>query len=422
MIIKDLYQIYKNCTGISIDTRTIQKGDLFFCLKGGNFDGNKFAHKSLELGAKAVIVDDAELTNIAGFIYVEDSLVCLQKLANYHRLQFDIPILGVTGSNGKTTTKELLVASLSTKYKVHATKGNFNNHIGVPLTLLAMPTDTEFAVIEMGANKIGDIAELCQIAAPNFGLITTIGKAHLEGFGSLEGVVIAKTEMYQYVSSNKGVVFVNYKNELLRSNSENLHQVVYYNNYENWGIDLLNASPFIVFKDKKDIVFETQLIGGYNFDNLLAAYAISHYFDVQDSKSLEALSDYTPGMNRVQVIRRGGNTVILDAYNANPSSMEAAIITFSNMESENKVFVLGDMFELGVYTKEEHKRIGELALNLIKGKVYLCGKYFYEEFPNKAFSDRETLIVDIGQKGYKESIFWIKGSRGMKLEEVVDVI
>lgn len=345
--IESLYTVYKQSTGVSTDTRKIEKGNLFFALKGPNFNANSFAAKALDMGASAVVIDEEEFA-VAGdarYVLVDDVLVALQQLANHHRKQLDIPFLAITGSNGKTTTKELINAVLAKKYKTYATVGNLNNHIGVPLTLLAMDETTEIGIVEMGANKIGDIAALCEIAEPTHGLITNIGRAHLEGFGGFEGVLRAKTELYQFLISHKGKIFVNSQNQVLANMIKRMDDpITYPSKGDFYHCELVAANPFVTFKLAKGSIHETKMLGGYNFENIATALTVGVFFGVEENIAATAICAYTPGNMRSQLIEKRSNLIVLDAYNANPSSMEQAIRTFGKMTGKpHKMVILGDM-------------------------------------------------------------------------------
>lgn len=416
-MIESLYQKYKESSGVCTDTRKIESGNIFFALKGGNFNGNKFAAQALVSGASFAIIDEAEFKEDDRFIVVDDVLKALQQLANHHRKQFSFPFIGITGSNGKTTTKELMNAVLSKKFKVHYTQGNLNNHIGVPLTLLAMPEDTEIAVIEMGANHIGEIEFLCGIAEPSHGLITNIGKAHLEGFGGLEGVARGKSELYLHLMKNGGQVFVNATDEHLDRMSKRLTSPLYYLKEGSYcNPKLISATPQVVF-EYEGVVVETQIVGGYNFNNIAAALCIAKFFGVSTEDANAAIAEYVSDNNRSQVIEKGTNTILLDAYNANPSSMRAAIENFDRMEAENKVMILGDMFEMGDQSQREHREIADLARS-IGSTVYLVGKEFTRYADG--FADTDQLLTELKSANISHSTILIKGSRGMKLEGVVD--
>ncbi len=432
--IQELYQIVVNASGITTDTRNIKKGDVFFALKGENFDGNKYAESALESGASFAVIDDVRLKNEKQMIYVEDVLTSLQSLANFHRRQFDIPILAITGSNGKTTTKELIAGILSTHYKTHFTKGNLNNHIGVPLTLLGMPLDTEIAVIEMGANHIGEIAFLCDIIEPTHGLITNVGKAHLEGFGSFEGVKKAKSELYDFLAENNKVALINLDEPFLKELGEKVTHKVFYHESEkpNPQVSYLEtkmvaSEPTIMvafLSDQRDFLVEatTNLFGLYNFNNVQTAITIGRYFKVPALKIKDALEGYVSTNNRSQLLKKESNTIILDAYNANPTSMRIAIDNLTSMSAPSKIAILGDMLELGEYSKDEHLSICHHALDQSFTQLIFVGNEFESVIKNKSgvlhFSNVEDLKVWFDEQHFNNALILLKGSRGIRLEKL----
>lgn len=428
MSIEEIYQRFRNSNKICTDTRKIEKNDLFFALKGGNFNGNKFAQQAIEAGAKYAIIDEEEYNSGSQFILVDNVLETLQQLANYHRKQFNIPVIALTGSNGKTTNKELLKAVLSKRYKVHATEGNLNNHIGVPLTLLSMPADTEMAIIEMGANHQKEIGMLCKIAEPTFGMITNIGKAHLEGFGGEEGVRKGKGEMYDFLKSSGGYAFVNEQNATLCSmvKEREMMLTIYYGKDER-ALKMISESPQVVFANPAGQKYTAQISGAYNFENMQTAYNIGLYFNVSSSDVCEALAAYVPDNNRSQVVQKGSNTIFLDAYNANPSSMEASLKNFMAYETDKgKVVILGDMFELGEDTQKEHEAIGRLISTAKFETVVLYGenmKAALKHLPQAYyFSDKFSIHNWVKDKAFENKVFLIKGSRGVSLETIVQFI
>ncbi len=423
-MINELYQKYLASAGVNTDTRKLAKGEIFFALKGGNFNGNEYADQALESGAIYAVVDEwnTDKENDSRYIRVDDVLQTLQELARHHRRQFKIPILAITGSNGKTTTKELIAEVLSTTYNVWYTLGNLNNHIGVPLTLLSMKREIDIAVIEMGANHPNEIDFLCRIAEPTHGLVTNVGRAHLEGFGGFAGVIKTKGELYEYLSEENKVAFVNAReNHLLKMSQNCQHRIPYggSNRVENKG-----ANPFVEveWSSREDVwEVQTQLIGVYNFNNILTAITIGQYFKVNDDKIKRALEQYQPKNNRSQLEIRGSNQLIMDAYNANPTSMEAALRNFSNMEGDGKkkIVVLGDMLELGKESFEEHQRIYELALSFGFSKVITVGKEFAQVTNKEHYTNIESLLKYWDWTKITDSLLLIKGSRGIRLEKLL---
>ena len=424
MTISQLYNCFLACKGVSTDTRQITEDCLFVALRGDKFDGNQYAKDALEKGAKYAIVDNSDFAVDNRYLLVDNSLESLQHLAHYHRKQLTIPIVGLTGSNGKTTTKELIAVVLSKKYKTYATKGNLNNHIGVPLTLLAIDSSYEMAVVEMGANHQKEIELLCNIAEPTHGLITNVGKAHLEGFGGIEGVRKGKGELYDWLVSSGGTVFVNGANPTLLEMAQERHfkeSVTYLSNSD--APQMLESSPFVSYQDTEGNTIQTHLTGRYNFENIVAALSIGSYFGVSDRDAHQAVADYNPTNNRSQVIQKGTNTLIMDAYNANPSSMAAAIENFGKLEAERKMVILGDMLELGAESPEEHLALGKLVAQQKFGIVILAGKLMKDALPAlpKAyyFPDKFSLHNWIVDHPQHNTHVLIKGSRGMGLETVV---
>lgn len=427
MSIAELYTLFRQSTGLSTDTRRIEEGNLFFALKGDNFNGNRFALQALDAGASYAIVDDPSLAEHTQLIQVNDVLSCLQDLATYHRQQFDIPLIAITGSNGKTTTKELISLVLESHYPVHYTKGNFNNHIGVPLTLLAMPMETEVAVIEMGANHQGEIADLCRIARPTHGLITNVGKAHLEGFGGFEGVKIGKGELYAYLAQHNGLAFINKNEPHLTEMAVQVKTKLFYEKRQQpelFSIQLLDDRNFLAlaFKDYagRETAVYSQLIGAYNFHNLMAAVTLGVYFKVPSERIKAAIETYLPKNNRSQLMEWEGNTVILDAYNANPTSMEHALLNLQLQKEENKVAILGDMLELGITSPQEHLRIAEMAYQ-ITPQLVLVGQEFEpaaQQLGIQHFMGVNSLRAWFQQQAYDHQLILIKGSRGIGLERI----
>lgn len=427
MKIDELYQLFTKHPFICTDTRTIQPDSLFFCLKGESFNGNKFAKQALEKGAAFAIVDENEFATEQNIILVDDVLKTLQNLATLHRNKIKIPVIGISGSNGKTTTKELILEVLSLKYKVFATEGNLNNHIGVPLSVLQIKPDTEIAVIEMGANHIGEIESLCSISQPNFGLITNIGKAHLEGFGSFENVIKAKTELYKYLEQNTGLVFINNNNPILKTHALNLKQFTYGTNQNSdIHVTFIVANPYVkLYWENRKTIIESKLIGKYNFENILSAIAIGEYFEVKAPLIKEAIENYIAKNFRSQFIEKNSNTIILDAYNANPTSMLAALENFNLMQSVNKIVMLGDMLELGPYKEKEHEKIIEFLVESNYQKVFLAGSIFSKINAHSNFSTFQTsneLKNYLLTNPQKNALILVKGSRGIKMEQVLDAL
>lgn len=425
MEISEIYQIYKKSSGVCTDTRKIVQHNLFFALKGPNFNANQLAKEAHEKGALAVIIDDEEYLE-PNCILVDNVLETLQKLAIYHRKKFNIPVIGITGSNGKTTTKELISEVLKTSFKIHFTKGNLNNHIGVPLTLLEMPTDTEIAVIEMGANHIGDIEELCAIADPNFGLITNIGKAHLEGFGSFEGVTKAKSELYTHLFINKGTLFINSLDKHLMSLSNHFEQRITYPQKNDYCTCIcIDSNPLLKVKYQNEII-QTNLIGLYNFSNVAVAICIGQYFKISPENIKYALEHYIPTNNRSQILKKGTNLIVLDAYNANPSSMKAAIDNFKTMTASKKMLILGDMLELGTESAAEHEKIGAITNNSEFNSVFLVGKEMLcaalENNNAIHFENKDELAIYLSTNKPENAHILIKGSRGIALESIVNLL
>lgn len=433
MDLQSLYTLFLKGCGISTDSRNVKKGDIFFALKGDLFDGNKYASQAIENGAEIAVVDDEILPVNPVFFKVKNVLETLQLLANYHRKQFSIPIIGITGSNGKTTTKELIAAVLSTHYPTHFTKGNLNNHIGVPLTLLSMPQHTEIAVIEMGANHQGEINNLCLIAEPTHGVITNIGKAHLEGFGGVEGVKKGKSELYKYLKD--GCIFLNQMDDVLVDLSiENKKKIIYTlsdnpdPNNAPYEIKYLPTLEFleVAFLSENGVYLtaQTNLTGQYNLGNIMAAIAIGKYFKVPGLKIKTALEHYIPSQNRSQYVEFKGAKIILDAYNANPSSMEAALNNLIAINHPYKIAILGDMFELGEEAPYEHLKIADIADNEQIQQVVLLGKNFNNAAKNKKWRHFDTALEAIDyfkSLPFLNSLILIKGSRGMKLESLLEI-
>lgn len=429
MRIEELYHCFLQCQGVSTDTRNITPDSLFIALKGDNFDANQFAEEALQKGALFAIVDNKKYyTDKDKMLLVSNSLETLQLLAKYHREQLGLPIIALTGSNGKTTTKELISSVLATKYNVTATAGNLNNHIGVPLTLLTFTEETDIGIVEMGANHIREIAHLCQITQPDYGYITNFGRAHLEGFGGFEGVVKAKSELYDYLEDTKKIAFVN------TDDPRQDAKTITFNRYT-FGLDSsndvviksYNAQPNATV-ELANHIFTSKLTGIYNSTNIAAAITIGNYFGIDLGHIKEAINQFTPNNNRSQWLQKNSTDILLDAYNANPSSMEVAIDNFIQLEStKNKVLILGDMFELGVESTKEHQAIIDRVKAIENIKAYYIGDTFYNlrsEESNHHFYKKFDDILNIlkNPDSFANSLILIKGSRGMALERILEYI
>jgi len=422
----ELYKLYLQCSAVSTDTRKITPGALFIAIKGPNYDANEFASDALRKGARYALVDDAKYADKDGVYLVNNGLDALQTLARVHRSKLEIPVIGVTGSNGKTTTKELIHQVLNTSYKTLATRGNLNNHIGVPLTILSIYREIQIAVIEMGANHLGEIAGLCEIARPTHGLITNIGHAHIEGFGSFEGVIRGKSELYQYLIENRGVAFINSEDEILSNMSKRFNQPIFYASPGDFlHLRLTGNDPFLKFIGESGREVATQLIGSYNFYNVAAALCIGKFFKVPSELAERAVAEYVPTNNRSQVVNLGSNIIILDAYNANPSSMVAALDNLLSMGSTRKMVILGDMMELGSESEDAHRKILEKTRNGID-LVLLCGPLMAEARQANPealyFEDKSGLIDYLKDNPPDHSTILIKASRSMGLEEMVEYL
>lgn len=425
---KELYLLFKECSCVTTDTRNIKEKSMFFALKGPNFNANTFAAEALQNGCSYAIIDQEEYLIDNRTILVDDVLQTLQVLSKYHREQLSIPIIGITGSNGKTTSKELIQAVLKKKYKVAATKGNLNNHIGVPLTLLSIGSEIEISIVEMGANHAGEIAFLCALAQPNIGLITNIGMAHLEGFGSLETIINTKAALYEFLAQNNGIAFVNKKDDRLVNLSIENERILYRSTESIDAASLPSKSPFLSFNltinGKEYPGIETQLVGDYNLENILAAISIAVYFKVNTEDIINAIKEYRPANNRSQWFSSDNNQLILDAYNANPSSTNSAIRNFESLLADNKVIILGDMLELGEIEKEEHQKIIDLLQknqieSILVGPIYNSCSVS----PSiKQFTSTENAKEYLKNNPLIEKTILIKGSRGLQLETLVEVL
>jgi UDP-N-acetylmuramoyl-tripeptide--D-alanyl-D-alanine ligase len=427
MEISELYNHFLKSRKVSTDTRQIQEGSIFFALKGDKFNANQFAEEALGKGAALAVIEEVKYKKDNRFVVVENVLEALQKLAQYHRHQLNIPVVALTGSNGKTTSKELLNAVLSTKFKTSATKGNLNNHIGVPLTVLAIDPSIEIAIVEMGANHLREIALLCEIANPTHGYITNIGKAHIGTFGGFENIVRGKSELFQHLINTNGQVFINSQNEMLADMSKRFKSPLFYpGKGDYYHAELVSADPTVVVQAENGDVINTHLIGGYNFENIASALCIGKFFGVDDKLANRAVAEYMPSNMRSQIVRKDTNTIILDAYNANPSSMAAAIINLAGMNAKNKVLILGDMFELEDEAVVEHQAIGKLIREKGFTNVYLCGSLFksaLHEFPTaKYFVKKDELAQELKQFPLSNSTILVKASRGIGLETIVDYL
>ncbi len=424
MTIEALYQLFLQYPSVQTDTRKLKAGDIFFALKGPSFNGNSFAQQALESGAAYAVVDEAAYATTDRTILVEDTLTTLQQLAKYHREQFSIPFLAITGSNGKTTTKELIYAVLSSAYKTYTTEGNLNNHIGIPLTILNVKKDAEIAVIEMGANHQKEIEGYCTYTLPTHGLITNCGKAHLEGFGGVEGVRKGKGELYDYLRVNQGTAFVMWDYDYLQQMSRGIKTIITYGTSDADTVGtVVESEPFlkaVIHHSETLTTINTQLVGDYNLPNILVAVAVGNYFKVPDAKIKASIEGYAPSNSRSQLLTKGTNTFILDAYNANPSSMKLAIENFMKFQGDNKVLMLGAMAELGTESMDEHLAI----INLIKQypwkKVVVVGGDFLKiDHPFLSFNNSAEAQQWFKEQNFEHSSFLVKGSRSSQMEKVI---
>ena len=415
MKIKEIYALFQQHSTICTDSRKITNGAMFISLRGENYNGNKYALKAIQDGCSYAIVDEKEYHIHKNTILVNNALKTVQDLATYHRNQLDIPLIGITGSNGKTTSKELINAILNSELNCYATKGNLNNHIGVPLSILEINKKHEIAVIEMGANHQKEIDFLCNIAQPTFGVITNIGSAHLEGFGSLQGVIDTKKELYEFINNNKGHLFVNAGDELLLSLSKGISQITYGKLGDVFGL-ITDITPLLSIKYNNEII-NSHLIGDFQFDNILLAICIGNYFNVSTQNIKRSIENYIPTNNRSQLVKTKKNTLILDAYNANPSSMKAMLSSFSNQEYKNKLCILGDMLELGQESNKEHLDIIKL-INQLELECIFVGEIFHSLTKN-SFKNKQGLVKHIQKNNIHKKTILLKGSRGIGLEQLI---
>jgi UDP-N-acetylmuramoyl-tripeptide--D-alanyl-D-alanine ligase len=429
--IEQLYKIYAKHPVISTDTRTISAGCLFFALKGESFDANTFVATAFEQGAAFAIIDNSEYAINDQCILVEDVLTTLQNLAKHHRSQLNIPVIGLTGSNGKTTTKELIKAVLAEKYQTFATKGNLNNHIGVPLSLLSIQSDVEIAVIEMGANHQKEIEFLCEIAQPTHGLITNIGLAHLDGFGGFEGVKKGKAELYAFLKAHHGIAFIYRNNPYLMEMSQvaDLNKVIYYGTEKEDKVSgkLKHSDPLIEFEwatAGENYEAKANLTGTYNFENILAAICIGHFFELTANQINTGLANYYPNNNRSQLTKTENNTVICDFYNANPSSMSAALNNLKALNATQKIAIIGDMFELGEEAPEQHEQIVKLATSYALETLFIGSNFyaFKHKYPGNYFSTPIEAAQYLKENQLKGQLVLLKGSRGMALEQLLPLL
>ena len=416
MLTSELYKYFKESSSVSTDTRLIKKGSIFFALKGENFDGNKFAEEAINNGASYAIIDDHSLNN-PKFIKVKNALKSLQDLSNFHRSKFlKTKIIALTGSNGKTTTKELILAVLKTQFNATATRGNLNNHIGVPLTILSFTNETEIGIVEMGANHQKEIEFLTTICEPDLGYITNFGKAHLEGFGGEEGVIKGKSELYTYLKEHNKTVLINSEDPIQLKLTSSLNSIVLNN-----GISIQSIQPFLtLYYNKQEI--KTHLVGGYNETNIKAAISIGEYYGITEKNIITAIEGYHPTNNRSQLIKKKSNTLLLDAYNANPTSTLVALDNFSSLKHSSKVAILGDMFELGNYAFDEHENIVTYCKTLDIHRCIFVGEEFCKTNALEKYEDLEKLKTEITKSPLKNSCILIKGSRGMSLERLLEII
>jgi len=418
MEIKEIYSLFKEHRTICTDSRKITKGAIFFSLKGDNFNGNKYALKAILKGCSYAIIDEKEYDVHQNTILVNNALKTLQELATYHRNKLNIPLIGITGTNGKTTSKELINAILSSEIGCYATKGNLNNHIGVPLSVLEINKKHKIAIIEMGANHQKEITFLSNIAQPTYGVITNIGSAHLEGFGSIQGVIDTKKELYEFMKHNKGHLFVNNEDELLLGLSNGISKSTYGKSGDITGL-ITETTPLLSIKYNNEII-NSHLIGDFQFSNILLAICIGNYFNISNKNIKRSIEDYIPTNNRSQLVKTKTNTLILDAYNANPSSMKAMINSFANQEYKNKLFILGDMLELGGESNKEHLDVIKLT-NELKLDCLFVGEIF-NSLTKNSFKNKQELVKHIQENNIHKRIILLKGSRGIGLEKLIEYL
>ncbi len=426
--LEHLYNNFKNSSGISTDSRKLEEGSIFFALQGKNFNGNKFAFDAIEKGASFVVADDPSLKGMSEkIIYVKDSLKALQDLARHHRLLLKIPVVGLTGSNGKTTTKNLIERVLSIKFKVRATQGNLNNHIGVPISVLSIKEDDEIAVIEMGASGVGEIELLSSICRPTVGLITNISNAHVGGFGNLEGVIRGKSELFDFILKSNGDVIINDYDDIVRNFAKRFNKPIHIKGEGSIvDVKMIQANPQIKFEVDGRKAFTCHLFGEYNFQNILFALSVAKYFGIEEVDSAEVISQYSPQNNRSEKIEYKSNCIVLDAYNANPESMKNAISSVINFPNKNKVFILGDMNELGSESEREHVKIGEILQKYNTHHCFFVGMKMKEAHKKKTgsvwVSDLDGLRNELKKITINNSDILIKGSRSLQLEGVLDTV
>lgn len=427
MQIAGLYQKYLESGKVSTDSRQITPGSVFFALKGPSFNGNQFAEEALSNGATYAVVDESRYATNPRCVLVEDVLKALQDLARLHRKELGFPVIGLTGSNGKTTSKGLVHAVLSTKFKTHATRGNLNNHIGVPVTILSIDKSCEMAVVEMGANRLGEIEQLCSICQPTHGFITNIGKAHVGTFGGFDNVVRGKSELYQYLLATHGTVFVNSQNPILANMARRFKEPIYYPaSGDFYHCEHLDEGQLLAVRAENGDRIQTQLTGGYNFENVAVALTVAKFFGVDARQANAAVAAYAPGNMRSQILRKGTNTIILDAYNANPTSMQAALDNLAKASEKRKVAILGDMYELEGEAEKEHALLGTALREKQIHDAYLCGPLMAsarKTFPEgKYYASMEELAAELKVRPIRDAVILVKASRGMAMERILDYL